>query len=425
MKFFDVIRKANRNLTQSRLRTTLTIIAIVVGAFTFTLTSALGEGFKSYITDQTTLLKVPDTLLVSKGGGGGSVVTGGIGFKPTKYDPTSNQFGFKPLEADDLDAMRQIPNVVKVIPSMYVSPLYIAYGNNKYSATATGFVSTMQFGTDVGNLGATGASADALALGYAYLAPLGFTSSQDALGKQITLAFKDQLQQTKLYSFVIKSVLANSLWLGGQVFINYDTAKNISDWQSSGISDIQFNYTSANVLLKPELSEGQLQAVQNALLNKGLPSSRYQDVLQGAVASIQQIQNALSLFSLIAIFVAAFGIINTLYMAVNERTREVGLLKALGMRSGTVFSLFATEAALIGLWGSILGILLAVLLGLVANNIVGKLFQDTLPNYQPLAFPPVTFVPVVIGITLLAFLAGTFPAIKAMRQDPITALRYE
>ena len=129
-------------------------------------------------------------------------------------------------------------------------------------------------------------------------------------------------------------------------------------------------------------------------------------------------------FAVIALVAAGIGIINTLFMAVQERTREVGLMKAMGLSSGRVFSLFSIEAVVIGLVGSALGVLGAVGAGQLVNGVAGDLLAD-LPGLTLIAFDPVSIATVVLSVMAIAFLAGTLPALRAARQDPISSLRYE
>ncbi len=423
MKFIDLVATANRNLTQSKVRSILTILAIVIGAFTLTTTIALGEGLKQYVANQSAILNVPDTLVATKGSSSGAIT--GIGAKPTKYDPSIGQNGIQTLDAQDLDTIRLTPNVQRVLPEPSVNAQYLAYGDQKYKTIASDFIPTMQYATVAGRLQDVGVGTNAIALGYGFVDALGFHSPQDAIGKEVTLTFQDQLKNTKLYSFTVKAVLADSLILDTQTLINFPVFQSINEWQSSGIADLEYSYNTASVFLKPGLSSEQQQAVQQALQTKGITTGTYTDSLSVITQLIGSVQTGLALFSAIAIFAAAFGIVNTLYMAVTERTREVGLLKALGMHDGKIFGLFAFEAALIGLWGSALGIVMAMLLGLLLNPIIGQSFEGTLPGFQALVFPFGALLLVLGGITLLALLAGTFPALKAMRQDPIAALRYE
>ena len=132
-----------------------------------------------------------------------------------------------------------------------------------------------------------------------------------------------------------------------------------------------------------------------------------------------------NIFGGIALLAAAIGIINTLYMSVQERTREIGLEKALGMGKGKIFLEFSIEAILLGFWGSIVGIAVSMLIGYSVNIIAHQTFLSDFPTFELVVFNPLNMLIITLIIMLIAFIAGTAPARKASKKDPINALRYE
>ena len=134
---------------------------------------------------------------------------------------------------------------------------------------------------------------------------------------------------------------------------------------------------------------------------------------------------AISLFSLIiasiSILISAINIVNTMYTSVLERYKEIGLLKALGMKNSEVLILFLLESGFIGLLGGILGIIFGFFTSYIASSV--------LKFYGFVEFQPYITVQLIVLSLLLPFfigiLSGTLPAIKASRIDPMVALRYE
>jgi len=138
-----------------------------------------------------------------------------------------------------------------------------------------------------------------------------------------------------------------------------------------------------------------------------------------------QIIGGISMFSLIiasiSILISAINIVNTMYTSILERYREIGLLKALGMKNIEVLILFLLESGFIGLLGGILGIILGFFTSYIASSLLkfyGFIGLQPYINAQLIVFSLV--FPFFIGI-----LSGTLPAIKASRIDPMVALRYE
>jgi len=138
-----------------------------------------------------------------------------------------------------------------------------------------------------------------------------------------------------------------------------------------------------------------------------------------------QIIGGISMFSLIiasiSILISAINIVNTMYTSILERYREIGLLKALGMKNIEVLILFLLESGFIGLLGGILGIILGFFTSYIASSVLsfyGFIGLQPYINIQLIVFSLV--FPFFIGV-----LSGTLPAIKASRIDPMVALRYE
>ena len=124
----------------------------------------------------------------------------------------------------------------------------------------------------------------------------------------------------------------------------------------------------------------------------------------------------------VAVLLALLGVINTLLAAVLDRTREIGLLRAIGAGRGHVMKLFISEAALIGLTGGAIGTALGFALGYTLTKVVGV--QSTGWNF-PFIFPSQLGLQMLAASTVCAILAGIYPARRAAGLDVVEALAYE
>ena len=138
------------------------------------------------------------------------------------------------------------------------------------------------------------------------------------------------------------------------------------------------------------------------------------DQIQAAEETQKTYQIFLLVIASISLLVGGIGIMNIMLVSVTERTREIGIRKAIGAKGKDIMTQFITEAVLISLIGALTG----VVFGLVAAFVVGKTWQRTIVS------PQSVFVAVAFA-TATGFFFGVYPARRASRLKPIDALRYE
>lgn len=431
MSFAEIVRTAIGNAFRSKLRTTLTVLAIFVGAFTLTLTNGVGTGITNYIDTQVSSLGATDIIMISQaslaeGGAFGQAASG-----PTEYDPdkavVAGQMGsqFAALTNTDLAAIRAIGGILSVEPLRIVSPDYIgSEGGKKYEFT----VNPSPAGSRVALLAGTGFTDGAtpeLFLPAIYVEPLGFASPSAAVGTTLTIGVSDVFGQKHEVEARVAGVQEDTIFAFGMI-ISEGLTDALYSAQTAGLPAAAAEiYPMAVARFSPTAGTAQVKEIKAALEAGGYSGQTVADQLGAVNTVINGIVGVLNAFAVIALIAASFGIINTLLMSVQERTREIGLMKAMGMGRSRIFALFTTEAVVIGFLGSAIGSGVAIALGTVISTVLADGPLKDLAGLRVLEFNPVSVVVVILVVMLLAFLSGTLPAARAAKLDPIEALRYE
>ena len=116
---------------------------------------------------------------------------------------------------------------------------------------------------------------------------------------------------------------------------------------------------------------------------------------------------------------------NTMIMSVLQRTREIGVMRALGARRKTIRRIFTIEATAIGFFGGLIGVTFGSVFVLVAKPVITKMAKSGSLTGATFTVPPWLMLAVIAGTSAIGFLSGFFPARRAANLDPVEALRYE
>jgi putative ABC transport system permease protein len=182
-------------------------------------------------------------------------------------------------------------------------------------------------------------------------------------------------------------------------------------------------YSSVSVRVK---SPSQIQAVEDTVKKMGFNTFSILDASRSVQQFFKVLDVFLGIFGSLALAVAFIGIVNTLVMAILERRREIGIMKAIGASDGDIRKLFFAEAGAMGVLGGIVGVALGWAIGQVINlgtNIYLK--RQSFPPEHFWAVPWWLVAFAVVFSFLVSLAAGLYPAGRAARLDPVQALRYE
>lgn len=431
MRASDLVASAVANTFRSKVRTILTVLAIFVGAFTLTLTNGLGTGINSYIDDTVASLGSSDVLTVTK-----PAEDAAFGEGPREYDPdTVTTFGGGPpatvelMTQDDLDELTAIRGVASADPVLPVTADYIQHGDGTKYVVGVGTLvegQTLQLAAGVQPDAATDEAQ--VAIPTEFVDVLGFDDADAAIGESVVIAVTDGDGEQRTVAATVVGVSEDTFSVTGtaDVVPNAALTEALYTAQSVGVPDDQLGeYARVLVRFDAGATADEVTALQDRLADAGYDSVTIAQQLGAFTAVIDGIVLVLNGFAIIALVAAGFGIVNTLLMSVQERTREIGLMKAMGMGSGRVFALFSLEATFIGFLGSAIGAGVAMAAGGVLSRVLGDTLLSDLPGLQLIAFDLASIASIILAVMAIAFVAGTIPAWRAARQDPVDSLRYE
>jgi len=433
MKLWDIFLTASANMFRSKLRTILTIVAIFIGAFTLTLTNGLGVGISDYITRQVNNLGQGDLLIITAKSTDAETV--GNSDTPQKYEPGRLRSSVEQgpggssviLTEKDITALKANKDLKDVQPSISVNPDYIqGSSEQKYRISVSQIGSSAKLDLAAGKQVDTIAADNQVVLQVNYVSALGYFNPQDAVGRTVAVGITDATGVQHTVQAKIVGIQQKGLIGSGGAVPNDTLLTHLYDLQSTGLpAASKDKYPMATAHVVGSTDDIHMNQIKDLLSDEGYSTMTIKDRLGTVQSVIGGITSVLAAFAGIALLAAGFGIVNTLLMSVQERNKEIGLMKAMGMRSSRIFLLFSTEAVLIGFWGSAIGVVAAIIAGNIGNHIMANgIFKD-LPGLQLLLFSPLSIVQVMLLIMGIAFLAGTLPARRAARQNPIDALRYE
>jgi putative ABC transport system permease protein len=464
MKTRDLTELAFRNLREAILRNSLTTLGVAVGVASLVAMLSLGVGLQTLASEKLNKSGLFDAVYVtSKRGMRGP--GGGDGDRPRRNDEKSAKSEpAKSLDETARQEFEKLPNVTEAYPQVRFLT-EVRFDGASYSTNVLGMPdssrNTGSFDAITGKYFSS-PSADEAILQVEFAKQLN-PQPASLVGKEITLRYA-QRQETPppdankpkdiddemddLLSGGGISIASHDKKVrivgiidtdpsvgiggfgGGRVFIPLKTAQDMHPAAGGDVGEFvraggSNKHTYMELTVRVKNPKNVLQ-VEEAIKKMGFDTFSLLDATKNLRLIFTVFDAFLGLFGSLALTVASLGIINTLVMAILERRREIGVLKALGATDRDVRSLFFAEAGAMGLFGGVCGTIFGWLIGQALTwGTTIYLKRQNLPSVR------ISYVPWWLAAGAIAFavivslVAGLYPASRAAKLNPVEALRYE
>jgi len=419
----DTLAMAWANLARRKGRTALTAAGVVIGVAALVLMVSLGLGIQRQVVQLFETDESLRTLTVRR-------VKGDPGKKAAPFG-----FGFDsqmiPITDKDLAEIRAIPGISSVRPELNLF-LRVALEGREGSVVypVEGIVAEEEERYRkhvVAGAMWTRREEKVCLLPTAFLEMRVNMKAEDVLGKKVTFSgfLQEEAEPAAADVYTVAGVLDTEAFgfKGRQIYLPMDQALSLRERKAAHplLPSKRGSYLSAEArLTDPRESE----SVAKRLRSAGFATLSAVELLRNINLIFLLLEGFMACIGAIGLVVSLFGIANTMAMAVLERTREIGIMKALGARNRDVGRLFLAEAASIGLLGGGLGLAVGKLLGMMANAIAHPAFD--LPANVSL-FHVSTWLATgsVVFSMIVSVVAGWLPARRAARLEPVATVRYE
>lgn len=412
---FQNIKMAFISIGSAKMRSFLTMLGIIIGVFAVLVMIGIGDGVKSQVSGQVSSL---GTNILTVTSGQISSTSGAKNGQQQKSSGTgsfnfASSIGSSTLTDQDVTTIQNTKNVTAVAPFNIVSSV-ITFGTLSTSSplisgTTPNYAQIRQLKIDNGEFFTTNDNNSS-----AMVAVLGADTKQnlfgetDAIGKQIGI----RGQKLTVVGVIKKADAGSGFGATSDdiVYIPINTANKITG--SNQVYRILIQVNSAENISSTQ------KAIQQELKNNHGGQEDFSVLTQeDLLSTFNTILDLLTTFVVaiasISLLVGGIGIMNIMLVTVSERTREIGIRKAIGATSGNILSQFLVEAIILSVFGGLLGLALSYLAGLLV-----KKFAGITPVFSLKALLLALGVSLFVGVVF-----GVAPAIKAARKRPIQALK--
>lgn len=409
MDFKDIFKMATIGLSTNKVRSILTILGIVIGIAAVTIVTSLGDSAESYILGE----------IESFGGNSAFII-------PGKGDFGESSILTDSLREKDVEALSKksnVPDAQLVVPFVF-GPVTVTHESEKFYTSLLGASPGNQSLDDLQLEEGEFITEEDVSQKSAVII-LGSKIKEELFGSSDAMGDKVKIKDK---SYRVIGIIEPK---GQTLFVNYDEVA-IVPYTTAQQYILGYDYIQRIIVTAPnaETVPGMVKDIEKTLRDSHNIENPEDDdfVVQTPEDAAQMVTTITSVLTIllasiaaISLIVGGVGIMNIMLVSVTERTREIGLRKALGARNKDILLQFLIEAVILTGIGGIIGIISGSLISYVATIAIYQ--------FSGIEFPfssPVSGALMGVGVsTLIGFIFGIYPARKASKKSPMEALRYE
>lgn len=380
----DFVRLIIRDMSRRKFSTFLTLLAISLGILAIYSIISISFGFENSLTEEFEKLGTNRLLISARG---------------------------VDLTDDELNYIRSRPYIESAF-GFYMKSVQLKYGNDFSQSMVLGmpleeeYISDMQLEIDEGRMPSSNEK---------YSMIMGPLAAEDLFDREVVVGSNIYLKDTKFKVVGITNSLGNPQD-DRNIYVNIDTLRDLYDEGESLDQIMAKVYPGEDMEI---VSENLDRSLENRLEKDAVNVQTFDQLISQFTDILGIVQATLGAIAFVSLVVGAFGIINTMYVIVTEKIKEIGIMKSVGATNGSILTLYMMQSGFYGLFGAIFGIGI----GIIATYLFEVSMRSAGFSFLTIGIEPSIIIGLLFFGFVIGLLSGYLPARRASKMNIVESLR--